>query len=225
MDSCKAIGYYGIFERMRNGSKLTLCFLDQKLGESLWASNSGIVFLQLEIPLRFHVCFETLSDSQLEKCISLLVHGDDCGATYSIRFSARASALWWSSGQFLGCPRSSVCHQSKRTLDLWLSWSLAEGQEGVFFEVDPFLPDIGDSARVGGPSISSTRVLRSMFNGHSAPFTAVSQHIRISRKATSGSGPLVYTQHGPQASHRNMVCVVGQETTLKDSGSAATSLL
>ena len=35
--------------------------------------------------------------------------------------------------------------------------------------------------------------------------SAVSQNICISRKATSGSGPLVYTQHGPQASHWNTI--------------------
>lgn len=159
-------------------------------------------------------------DRDLSKIIPLVIHGDDADSHRRRSFTVTTmGSVTVNKTNLWDCKVLLYCFDTSRgtdltaaTLDMWVCWSLWECQMGVFFDKDPWDRDFaqhskGRSGNICGPYKAILALHKGdekyLQKAYRTSHTSVSQNVCMVCRATSVSGPLLYTLHGPQAEHRN----------------------
>ena len=102
-----------------------------------------------------------LKDTDLRKCIPLILHGDDCESHRRRSFTVCSFASLlvkncsvWDNRLLCYCTDNSSCNETVDTLDAWLVHSLTELMMGRFFEIGPFGDPIPGRENKGGQEIA-----------------------------------------------------------------------
>ena len=115
----------------------------------------------------------------------------------------------------LYCMDVSKCDSDTlATLDKWVCWSLLECQIGTFLDKDPWNQDYppyakGRSGSICGPYKAVLALHKGdekyLQKAYKTSHTAVSEQVCMVCHASSKAGPYLYTNHGPQARHRETI--------------------
>lgn len=166
----------------------------------------------------YHSSF--LKDTDLRKCIPLILHGDDCESHRRRSFTVCSFASLlvkncsvWDNRLLCYCTDNSrSCNETVDTLDAWLVHSLTELMMGRFFEIGPFGDPIPGRENKGGQEIAGGyRGILTVHRGDEK-YLVKAYHLTISwlsqrccwscHASRMSNSELLFTHFGPNAQHR-----------------------
>ena len=161
----------------------------------------------------------SVKDIDLSLVIPLMIHGDgaDSHRRRSFMITTVGSvvtqgSMWDTRFVCYVFDEARAAEDSLATLDAWVCWSLLEAQMGHYLDLDPFgrpyapYKDHGRRGRI----MRRYRAVLALHKGdekylqktYRSSNSAVGRNICMVCKASSETGPLLYTLHGVTAPHR-----------------------
>lgn len=161
-------------------------------------------------------------DTDLSKCIPLILHGDDaeCHRRRSFTVVSFASVTVghvspWESRYMCYClDGNRSCDQTIDVLDSWLMWSFCELMCGHWCEVGPWSQPLERRRNKSGPIAGGYRGILTFFRGDEK-YMAKAFHMKVTwlsqqvcwrcKASRNANSPLLFTHFGAGAQHRDTV--------------------